>query len=59
MIVRSSEDPKVMSEIHLGQYYFSFQSPQGSCTDSTSIASLEQSQIELLKQAFLTISIGS
>lgn len=62
MIVRYTEDPKaikaeVRESLPLGNYYFAFAAPQGSCGMSPDAQKLESEQIGLLQQAFNTISL--
>lgn len=40
----------------IGQYYYAFEKPQGSCTGNLNAGKLEQSQTVLLQQAFATIT---
>ncbi len=58
VIWRTSQDPSSGSVTvkQIGQYYYAFERPQGSCTGNPNAGSLEQSQIVLLKQAFETIT---
>ena len=41
----------------IGQYYYAFEKPQGSCTGNVTAGKLEQSQTSLLQQAFETITV--
>ncbi len=61
MIVRYSEDPTaIKAEVResrpLGNHYFAFAAPQGSCTTNPNAQKLESSQIKLLQQTFETIN---
>jgi hypothetical protein len=64
MIVRYTEDPKaikaqVVKSTQLGNYYYAFAAPQGSCTVNPDAQKLESQQIALLQQAFDSISGGN
>lgn len=58
VIWRTTTNPASGSVIakQIGQYYFAFEKPQGSCTGNLNAGKLEQSQTALLQQAFETIT---
>jgi Tfp pilus assembly protein PilV len=58
VIWRTTQNPASGSVIvkQIGQYYYAFEKPQGSCTGNLNAGKLEQSQTALLQQAFETIT---
>jgi Tfp pilus assembly major pilin PilA len=56
IISQSSTNPNTAGALQVGNYYYIFASPQGTCTGSQSGENLAQSQTALLKQAFETIT---
>lgn len=64
MLVRYTEDPKaihaqVVKSSQLGNYYYAFAAPQGSCTENSQAQKLEAQQIALLQQAFDSLREGN
>lgn len=55
IIAQTPDDPKLAAEQKIGNYFYAFHSPQGSCTGG----SLEQTQTAALKQAFATIAANN
>lgn len=61
VIWRTTQNPASGSVTvkQIGQYYYAFEKPQGSCTGNLNAGKLEQSQTVLLQQAFKTITINN
>jgi hypothetical protein len=64
MIVRYTEDPKaikaqVSDSQQIGDHYFAFAAPQGSCSENPQAHQLESTQIGLLQQAFEAVKAGN
>lgn len=57
VIWRTTQNPASGSVTtkQIGQYFYAFEKPQGSCTGNVNAGKLEQSQTSLLEQAFETI----